>query len=35
VSVTPLHLDMTDRSFLERLRERAPSWLEAVDGEGA
>jgi 5'-nucleotidase len=29
VSVTPLHLDMTDRRSLERLRERAPSWIES------
>jgi 5'-nucleotidase len=32
VSVTPLHLDMTDRRSLERMRERAPSWLESVGG---
>jgi 5'-nucleotidase len=30
VSVTPLHLDMTDRGFLKRLSERGPSWLGAM-----
>ncbi len=29
VSVTPLHLDMTDRKSLESLRERAPSWIDS------
>jgi 5'-nucleotidase len=33
VSVTPLHLDMTDRGLLKRLRERGPSWLEAIAEE--
>ena len=32
VSVTPLHLDMTDGRSLERMRERAPSWIESVGG---
>jgi 5'-nucleotidase len=27
VSVTPLHLDMTDHKHLDRLRTRQPSWL--------
>jgi 5'-nucleotidase len=30
VSVTPLHLDMTDRRNLQRFQERRPSWLDAV-----
>jgi 5'-nucleotidase len=30
VSVTPLHLDMTDDRQLERLRQRAPSWITSV-----
>lgn len=34
VSVTPLHLDMTDRRSLDRLREERPSWLNALDGAG-
>ncbi|MEJ2581828.1 MAG: 5'/3'-nucleotidase SurE [Acidobacteriota bacterium] len=33
VSVTPLHLDMTDRRSLDRMRERAPSWVESIGGE--
>ena len=33
VSVTPLHLDMTDDRQLERLRDRAPSWMHSVGGE--
>jgi len=31
VSVTPLHLDMTDRRSLEKFRERKPSWLDSMD----
>jgi 5'-nucleotidase len=34
VSVTPLHLDMTDDRSLERMREAAPSWIGSVGGEG-
>ena len=34
VSVTPLHLDMTDRRSLERMREHAPSWADSVGSEG-
>jgi len=34
VSVTPLHLDMTDRRSLEKLRERRPRWLGTLDGVG-
>jgi 5'-nucleotidase len=35
VSVTPLHLDMTDGSSLQQMREQAPSWLDpASDGKG-
>lgn len=35
VSVTPLHLDMTDRRSLEKLRERNPSWADLLgDKEG-
>ena len=33
VSVTPLHLDMTDRRSLERMREHAPSWADSVGSE--
>jgi 5'-nucleotidase len=32
VSVTPLHLDLTDHDFLARLRATEPSWLGAMDG---
>jgi len=32
VSVTPLHLDMTDSSSLQRMREKAPSWLAPAGG---
>jgi 5'-nucleotidase len=32
VSVTPLHLDMTDGSSLQRMREQSPSLLESVRG---
>jgi len=31
VSVTPLHLDMTDRRSLEEFRGRSPSWIDALD----
>lgn len=30
VSVSPLHLDMTDRRGLERLTESGPAWIDAV-----
>ena len=33
ISVTPLHLDMTDRGFLKRLKELGPSFLEHPTGE--
>jgi 5'-nucleotidase len=33
VSVTPLHLDMTDRRSLERMRGHAPSWVDSVGSE--
>ncbi|MCG6961647.1 MAG: 5'/3'-nucleotidase SurE [Acidobacteria bacterium] len=29
ISVTPLHLDMTERRFLEKLQRDLPSWAEA------
>jgi 5'-nucleotidase len=32
VSVTPLHLDMTDRGFLARLEEARPSWTGPMEG---
>lgn len=35
VSVTPLHLDMTDRKSLEGLRERAPSWIDSQPADGS
>lgn len=31
VSVTPLHLDMTDRGFLARLKEQGPSWIGPME----
>lgn len=34
VSVTPLQLDMTDRRFLNRLQEKKPAWIDAVNGNG-
>lgn len=34
VSVTPLHLDMTDGRSLARMREKAPSWLGSVGSVG-
>jgi 5'-nucleotidase len=30
VSVSPLHLDMTDRRGLDRLNENGPTWIDAV-----
>jgi len=35
VSVSPLHLDMTDRRGLERLTQHAPAWIDAIGGVGA
>jgi 5'-nucleotidase len=35
VSVTPLHLDMTDRKSLEGLRERAPPWIDSQPADGS
>jgi len=35
VSVTPLHLDMTDRRSLEKLRGKSPSWIDSMDRSGA
>jgi 5'-nucleotidase len=34
VSVTPLHLDMTDSRSLDRMRESAPSWVGLVGDDG-
>jgi len=34
VSVSPLHLDMTDRRGLERLTKSGPTWIDAVGGAG-
>jgi len=34
VSVTPLHLDMTDRRSLEKFRERNPSWIDSMGRSG-
>jgi len=33
VSVTPLHLDMTDHEFLETLRDLNPPWVGAANGD--
>ena len=33
VSVTPLHLDMTDQRSLDRMRASIPSWIGSVGGE--
>jgi len=35
ISVTPLHLDMTDLDFLEQLKDRRPSFLDHPNGERA
>jgi 5'-nucleotidase len=35
VSVTPLHLDMTDVGFLDRLRAARPPWIATEPGEEA
>ncbi len=32
VSVTPLHLDMTDHQALERLRAERPAWVDTEEG---
>jgi 5'-nucleotidase len=32
VSVTPLHLDMTDHRALESLRAERPAWVDAEEG---
>jgi 5'-nucleotidase len=34
VSVTPLHLDMTDRGFLAELEQGRPRWLDGVRERG-
>jgi 5'-nucleotidase len=34
VSVTPLHLDMTDRGSLERMQAQLPPWIESIGVEG-
>lgn len=34
VSVSPLHLDMTDRRGLERLAKNGPAWMDAVGAAG-
>lgn len=34
VSVSPLHLDMTDHRCLDQLRSEAPSWMDTVGGAG-
>ncbi len=34
ISVSPLHLDMTDFHYLEELRSSLPSWIDPDGGAG-